>query len=155
MALAAGPTGAIFDDSPGEKENQKSVRLKRVSSGRPREMPDEVVTLSGVSKRDEEFRRSLRSTVSIPVRVETEGFDGQPVSEDTETSVVNSHGGLVQVSWKVLSGQLLSILNLTTGEAAICRVVLVEEKRAGKIDVGFEFVKPAARFWRIGPGFGL
>lgn len=98
-------------------------------------------------KRDQ--RRSQRVLIGVPVVVIAQVPDKPPVSETTRTLVVNAHGALILLGFKVSIGQLLTLRHAKTEEEQACRVVNVGPSQAGKAEVGIEFMKPAPRFWRI------
>jgi len=53
-------------------------------------------------------RRSLRLWINIPVRASSKNADGKEFSEDTETIVINAHGGLFFLHQSVKSAPILS-----------------------------------------------
>lgn len=94
-------------------------------------------------------RRSQRVILRIPVQVIGRGPDKKPVSEMTQTAVVNAHGGLIYLSLKVVPGQVIILKNPETNEEQLCRVVRADPAADGRTEVGLEFVKPAPNFWRV------
>ncbi len=94
-------------------------------------------------------RRSQRVLLRIPIQVIGRGPDKQPVSELTQTAVVNAHGALIYLSLKVTVGQAIILKNPETSEEQLCRVARADPAPDGRIEVGIEFVKPAPNFWRV------
>ena len=94
-------------------------------------------------------RRSQRVILSMSVVIDSAGFGGSKVREETFTLVVNAHGALVLLSSKVIAGQLLTIKNVKTQEELYCLVVTVRPNSSCKAEVGIEFIEPSPRFWRI------
>ena len=94
-------------------------------------------------------RRSERVILQVPVTVETRAHDGKQVREETQTSVVNAHGGLMKLRMKVQAGQPITLINEKANIQQSCRVVRVETSEAGTSAVAFEFDTPAPKFWPI------
>jgi hypothetical protein len=94
-------------------------------------------------------RRSQRVMARVRVRVIRRGEADPDLSEDTHTSVVNAHGGLLALAMNVKLGELLVLRNLAAPDEQPVRVVRVGEKQASKREVAIEFTKPAPRFWHI------
>jgi hypothetical protein len=74
---------------------------------------------------------------------------GNPIHEETLTTVVNAHGALIDLSARVEVGQLIELEHRETGEKQQCRVIHVGPKQREKAPVGIEFTIPAPRFWQI------
>jgi hypothetical protein len=94
-------------------------------------------------------RRSQRVLLRISVQVIGRGPDKKPVSELTQTAVVNAHGALIYLSLKVTVGQVIILKNPETNEEQLCRVARADPAPDGRTEVGIEFVKPAPNFWRV------
>lgn len=92
--------------------------------------------------------RSQRVLLSMPVLVSGSAADGQPFQNETDTVVVNAHGGLVLLRSKVTLGQVLTIRNVKTNEQRDCRVSNVTANQSGQMEVGVEFLQPSP-FWHI------
>lgn len=71
-------------------------------------------TMSNVHIRTE--RRSLRLWINIPVRASSKNADGKEFSEDTETIVINAHGGLFFLHQPVKIRAYIVLTNLVTKE---------------------------------------
>jgi hypothetical protein len=94
-------------------------------------------------------RRSERVVLHVPVVVVTETMEGKRVQEETQTLVVNAHGGLFSLKMEVVPGQPVLLINPKNGKEQKCRVVRVENPPGGGLAVAFEFDAPAAHFWPI------
>jgi hypothetical protein len=103
-------------------------------------------------------RRSERVQLQIRVVVETEVEKGKLVRLDAFTLLVNAHGGLLEMSLKVLMGQELLLTNPAVGVKQPCRVVGVRSSQDGLFAVAFEFDSPTPQFWPVAlppSGWGL
>jgi len=94
-------------------------------------------------------RRSLRLWMSIPVRVSSKDADGKDFSEDTETIVVNAHGGLFCLHQSVKISAHIVLTNLVTKEEQVCRVVTLGDSSDKGTRVGIEFLSPSPGFWGV------
>lgn len=94
-------------------------------------------------------RRSERVILQIPVIVRATAPDGEKLEEETQTSVVNAHGGLLKLQMEVKVGQPILLINAKTKMQQSCRVVRVETSPAGHSAMAFEFDQPAPHFWPI------
>lgn len=100
-------------------------------------------------ERPELRRRSQRVKMRIPVLVRPQTVEKHPVTEKTETLVVNAHGALLLLATEVAVDEFVVLQNLRTGEELLCRVNLVGPSFMGKTQVAVEFIKPAPAFWGI------
>lgn len=88
--------------------------------------------------------------LQVSVTVEVRSQDGQEKSEETQTVVVNAHGGLMKLRMLVKAGQPILLRNEKTKAKQLCHVVRVETSdAAGSSAVAFEFDQPAPQFWPI------
>jgi len=94
-------------------------------------------------------RRSKRVMLQLPVVVRATLRDGKKVEEETQTSVVNAHGGLIKLQMEIQTGQPILLINAKTKTEQSCRVVRVETSVGGQSAVAFEFDQPAPQFWPI------
>lgn len=94
-------------------------------------------------------RRSERVLLHVPVVVRTETMEGKRVQEETQTLVVNAHGGLLKLKMEVVPGQPMLLVNPKNGKEQKCRVVRVDNPPGGALAVAFEFETPAPNFWPI------
>ena len=94
-------------------------------------------------------RRSERVMLQVPVVVQAKTRDGKELREETQTVVVNAHGGLLKLRMEVKAGQPILLINEKSKAQQACRVVRVETSEAGLSAVAFEFDQPAPHFWPI------
>lgn len=94
-------------------------------------------------------RRSERVMLQVPVVLKTKTRQGQDVQEETQTMVVNAHGGLLKLKMELQAGQPIVLVNSKTKMEQSCRVVRVENPPGGNFAVAFEFDRPAPHFWPI------
>jgi len=87
--------------------------------------------------------------LQIPVIVQVKTRDGKDVREDTQTVVVNAHGGLLKLKMEVKTGQPILLINERAKVQQGCHVVRVETSEAGNSAVAFEFDEPTPQFWPI------
>src|SRR5579859_169714 len=98
---------------------------------------------------DANRRRSERVRLQIPIVVMTESVEHEPMEEETQTVVVNAHGGLMKLQMEVLAGQPIVLMHPRSGVKAAARVVRVENPPGGFTAVAFEFKEPSAKFWPV------
>src|SRR5262245_44454551 len=94
-------------------------------------------------------RRSRRLWISIPVRASSKNADGKEFSEDTETIVINAHGGLFFLHQPVKIRADIVLVNLATKEEQVCRVVTLGDSSEKGMRVGLEFLSPSPGFWGV------
>jgi hypothetical protein len=95
------------------------------------------------------LRRTQRVHILMAVLVRgTSG--GKPFEEETKTTTVNAHGGLISLATPVTRGQHVSIVNPKTAEEVECKVAFISETKGSKTEVGLEFTEASPLFWRIG-----
>jgi hypothetical protein len=94
-------------------------------------------------------RRSERVMLQVPVIVQVHGRDGKKIEEETQTSVVNAHGGLLKLQMTLQVGQPILLINVRSKMQQSCRVVRVETSAGGQSAMAFEFDSPAPQFWPI------
>ena len=87
--------------------------------------------------------------LQIPVVVQARTRDGEEVREQTQTVVVNAHGGLLKLRMEVQAGQPILLINEKNKMRQGCHVVRVETSNAGHSAVAFEFDQPTPQFWPI------
>jgi hypothetical protein len=87
--------------------------------------------------------------LQVPVVVQTRTRDGKEVREETQTVVVNAHGGLLRLRMEIKTGQPILLINEKSKAQQGCRVVRVETSEAGYSAVAFEFDQPTPHFWPI------
>jgi hypothetical protein len=87
--------------------------------------------------------------LQVPVIVQSRTREGKDVRENTQTVVVNAHGGLLKLQMDVKVGQPIVLINERSKAQQGCHVVRVETSEAGHSAVAFEFDQPAPQFWPI------
>jgi hypothetical protein len=87
--------------------------------------------------------------LQIPVVVQVRTREGKDMREETQTVVVNAHGGLLRLRMEVKAGQPILLINERSKAQQGCRVVRVETSESGNSAVAFEFDQPAPQFWPI------
>jgi hypothetical protein len=94
-------------------------------------------------------RRSQRVLLEVVVFIILENREGDRVRAQGFTQVVNAHGGLMDVPFRMVAGQRLTLINPQTGKEARCRVVRVDRPRDGSFATAFEFDERSPQFWPI------
>lgn len=95
-----------------------------------------------------EQRKSHRVHIAIAVLLRGKRGE-QAFEEETTTTVVNSAGGLLLTNLSLPQGQKLSLVNKRTAEERACKVAFVGVGEGNRTQVGFEFLEPSPKFWRI------
>jgi PilZ domain len=96
-----------------------------------------------------EMRRSKRVVLRLPIQVRWTPPGDIAITEETTTLVVNAHGALISLAMKVKPGTRIFVRNRAVADDKECRVVRIQEKHAGKSEVGVEFLRPDAKFWGL------
>ena len=99
--------------------------------------------------RPENRRRSERVLLRMTVLVVAENEERREVREETQTQVVNAHGGLLRLKMHLHVGQSFLLNNPKSGQEMSCRVVRTEDAGMEFYNVAFEFDRPAGNFWPI------
>lgn len=111
-------------------------------------MSETKPSIPGSITAENERRRSQR--VNITMRVLVRGkVGGQSFEEESQTTSVNAHGGMIRLAAKVTRSQQISLINPRTTEEMPCTVMFLGQKENGKTEVGVEFIEPSPLFWRI------
>lgn len=108
----------------------------------------EQAELMSISK-GENRRRSERVMLQVPVLVLAKTVRGEQLHEETQTLVVNAHGGLMLLKMEVMHGQPILLVNPKSGVEAPARIVRIDNPPGGHIAVAFEFDEPHAKFWPV------
>ena len=87
--------------------------------------------------------------LQVSVVVWAENPEGGQMHEDTQTLVVNAHGGLLKLQMEVVPAQPLRIVNAKSGMEERAKVVRVDQPPGGHSAVAFEFERPAPNFWPV------
>jgi hypothetical protein len=94
-------------------------------------------------------RRSSRVFTRIPVRAAGKNSEGRKFKENTQTIVINAHGGLLYLQETLELGAELVLINPVTEEEQDCRVVYLGELSDRGTRVGVEFLSPSPHFWGV------
>ena len=94
-------------------------------------------------------RRSERVMLQMPITVVAETPERVHVHENTQTLVVNAHGGLMKLKAELHIGQPVVLLNPQTGAKEGCRIVRIDQPSPDYFAVAFEFDHPAPKFWPV------
>jgi len=94
-------------------------------------------------------RRSSRVFTRIPVRAAGKDTDGRKFRENSQTIVINAHGGLLYVQRPLELGAELTLINPVTEEEQECRVVYLGDTSDKGTRVGIEFLSPCPHFWGV------
>jgi hypothetical protein len=94
-------------------------------------------------------RRSTRVFTRIPVRAAGKSSDGKKFHENSQTIVVNAHGGLIYLQEALELGADIVLINPVTEEEQECRVVYIGDMSDRGHRVGLEFNSPAPHFWGV------
>jgi hypothetical protein len=94
-------------------------------------------------------RRSSRVFTRIPVRASGKNTDGKKFRENTQTIVINAHGGLLYLQEPLEMGADVVLINPVTEEEQECRVVYVGDTSDKGTRIGVEFLSPSPHFWGV------
>lgn len=94
-------------------------------------------------------RRSSRVFTRIPVRAQGKDVEGRKFRENSQTIVINAHGGLLYLHEKLQLGGELVLINPVTEEEQECRVVYLGDTSEKGTRVGVEFLSPSPHFWGV------
>jgi hypothetical protein len=94
-------------------------------------------------------RRSSRVFTRIPVKAKGKGHTGRKFSENSQTIVINAHGGLLYLQEEMDLGAELVLVNPATEEEQECRVVYMGDTSEKGTRIGVEFLSPSPHFWGV------
>jgi hypothetical protein len=94
-------------------------------------------------------RRSSRVFTRVSVRVKGVDNLDRKFRENSQTIVINAHGGLLYLQEAVNIGADLTLINPVTSEEQLSRVVYVGETSDKGTRVGVEFLAPSPNFWGV------
>jgi hypothetical protein len=94
-------------------------------------------------------RRSSRLFTRIPVRATGKNTDGRKFRENSQTIVINAHGGLLYLHEPLELGAQVVLINPVTEEEQECRVVYLGDMSDKGTRVGVEFLSPSPHFWGV------
>jgi len=97
----------------------------------------------------EQQRRSSRVFTRIPVKASGKNSDGRKFHENSQTIVINAHGGLLYLQTPIGLGAQLVLINPVTEEEQECRVVYLGDLSEKGTRVGVEFLSPSPHFWGV------
>lgn len=102
-------------------------------------------TRTAVSNR----RRSQRVFLTVRVVARFRLLSREWIVEG-ESSVVNAHGGTIQLSVAPMAaGDILTLTNSETEHSESCRVVRIEALSDAGFEVSFAFDRPSPKFWAV------
>ena len=96
-----------------------------------------------------ERRRTGRVSVFVHLTVQGMNEQNEKFRVQTRSLSVSGHGGLTVLDLPVSVGQTLVLVNDLSKQKAECRVVSLRPGGNGKTIVAFEFLAPAANFWKM------
>ena len=85
----------------------------------------------------------------IPVRAAGKNTQGRKFHENSQTIVVNAHGGLLYLNESLEMGGEVVLSNPATEEEQECRVVYLGDISEKGQRIGVEFLSPAPHFWGV------
>lgn len=94
-------------------------------------------------------RRSSRVFTRIPVRAQGKDNQGRSFKQNSQTIVINAHGGLLYLEEEIAVGAELVLVNPATEEEQDCRVVYIGDTSEKGTRVGVEFLSPSPHFWGV------
>jgi hypothetical protein len=94
-------------------------------------------------------RRSSRVFTRITIRAQGRANDGRKFRENSQTIVINAHGGLIYLQHEMELGAEIVLINPGTEEEQECRVVYLGDTSEKGTRVGVEFLSPSPHFWGI------
>lgn len=102
-----------------------------------------------VNEQNSAQRRSSRVFTRIPVRATGKSVRGRKFRENSQTIVINAHGGLLYLQEEIAMGADLVLINPVTEEEQECRVVYLGDTSEKGTRVGIEFLSPSPHFWGV------
>lgn len=94
-------------------------------------------------------RRSSRVFTRIPVKAKGKSRAGRKFTENSQTIVINAHGGLLYLQEELDLGTELVLVNPATEEEQECRVVYMGDTSDKGTRIGVEFLSPSPHFWGV------
>jgi hypothetical protein len=94
-------------------------------------------------------RRSSRVFTRIPVQARGKNAEGRKFRANTQTIVINAHGGLLYLDEPLALGADLVLINPATEEEQESRVVYLGDTSDKGTRVGVEFLSPSPHFWGV------
>ena len=121
--------------------------MSRIYDAVKRAQSERAAERKADNKIEFERRRAERVPLSVPVFVYGRGERNEPFHEETNSLVVNAHGGVLILSSKVKFGQELWLTNPETRHEQACHVVHFVKKARKRSEVAIAFTEPAPAFW--------
>lgn len=122
----------------------------RVAQARlTRKRPGCTIVLTMPEAQTNTTRRSSRVFTRIPVRAQGKSTDGRKFRENSQTIVINAHGGLLYLQQPLEIGAELVLANPATEEEQECRIVYLGDTSEKGTRVGVEFLSPSPHFWGV------
>ena len=75
--------------------------------------------------------------------------NGRKFSENSQTIVINAHGGLIYLSKNSNWARILSLSIRSRKKSKMCRVVYLGDTSEKGTRVGVEFLSPSPHFWGV------
>jgi|GEM_PF-6620018 len=96
-------------------------------------------------------RRSQRVMVQLEVLLQVEVPGCSPRQVHAFTTVISTHGGLLEAPLRVAPNQKITLVNPKSGMSVTCRVVRVDADitDAQVFAIAFEFDQRSSQFWPI------
>jgi hypothetical protein len=123
------------------------TRPLRIVDGVRCAMHDEhIMTVETTSSSE---RRSSRVFTRIPIKARGKSQLGRKFNENSQTIVINAHGGLLYLQAELNLGSELVLVNPATEEEQDCRVVYLGDTSDRGTRIGVEFLSPSPHFWGV------
>lgn len=110
--------------------------------------PTKIAGTAAAPQQSRNKRRAHRVYAFMPVFVYGRAHN-EPFAEHAVTLNVSATGGFLALDAEVAPAQKLLMANEQTDEELPCRIARIVKSQGGKTLVGFEFLRPAPRFWSI------
>lgn len=126
-----------------------TARFGAVDSDGPALHDNFMNTMNTSEAQTSSTRRSSRVFTRIPVRASGKNTDGRKFRENSQTIVINAHGGLLYLHETLELGAEVVLINPVTEEEQECRVVYVGDTSEKGTRIGVEFLSPSPHFWGV------
>lgn len=83
------------------------------------------------------------------MRASGKNSDGRKFHENSQTIVINAHGGLLYLQAPMALGAQVVLINPVTEEEQECRVVYLGDLSDKGTRIGVEFLSPSPHFWGV------
>lgn len=102
-----------------------------------------------VAKPKPRSSRAQRIPLALPVLVRGRADTRDAFREETRTAIVFARGAMITLAARVSCGEIISLVNLTTGKQVLCEVLEVQARGTAKKQVEVEFQQPEPGFWPV------